>query len=162
MFIKKFLVWFSISLMIAGCGTAPADGEEFDLSPAGDLIARNLLLGEDPYPVEAPRAFQYGTVHLDGPSGGLLYRFRSQPELLPWLVEQHGLQETLIDTADQLPLDFIVDRPGWWDPWMADPAAYYIFIEEFDSGGSRTLILVFDSAADVFYTVEHYADLPGV
>jgi hypothetical protein len=87
MFKKIFLTWLSIRLVIAGCGTAPADGEEFDRSRAGDLVTRNLLLGKDPYPVEAPRAFEYGTVHIDGPSGGLLYRFNSEPELLPWLIE---------------------------------------------------------------------------
>jgi hypothetical protein len=68
----------------------------------------------------------------------------------------------MIDTPDQLPLGFIVDPPGWWDPWNANPSAYYIFAEEFASGGSRTLILVFDRAASVFYAVEHFADMPGV
>jgi hypothetical protein len=162
MSIKGLLIWFSISLFIAGCGAGPAAGQEFNRSRADDLISRNLLLGEDQYLVDDSRAFQYGSVHLDGPNGGLLYRFSSQPELLPWLIEQHGLQEVAMDTADQLPLDFIVDQPRWWDPWQANPAAYYIFVEAFAAGGSRTLILVFDSSKDVFYVVEHFADMPGV
>jgi hypothetical protein len=160
--IKVFFIWFFISLLIDGCGAIPARGHEFNQSQAGDLIKRNLLLGEDQFLVEDPRAFQYGNVHLDGPSGGLLYRFSSHPDLLPWLFEQHDLQKIMIDTAGQLPLDFLEDRPRWWDPWKANPSAFYIFVEEFESGGERVLILVFDSSASVIYAVEHFADMPGI
>ena len=162
MTIKLFLIWLSTGLLLAGCGTVSTGGNEFSRTQAGDLIRRNLLLGEDRYLVDHPRAFQYGNVHLDGPSGGLLYQFSSHPDLLKWFIRQHGLQKIMINRVDQLPLDFIDDRPQWWDPWKANPSAYYIFVEEFATGGERKLILVFDSAAGIIYVVEHFSDMPGI
>ncbi|TFH36222.1 MAG: hypothetical protein E4G99_05440 [Anaerolineales bacterium] len=160
--IKVFLLWLITSILIASCGAVPADGTEFGSTQAGDLIRRNLLLGEGQYRVDDPLAFQYGNLHVDGPSGGILYRFSSNPDLLKWLIEHHGLHKNMIDSADQLPLDFLADRPRWWDPWKANPSAYYILVEEFGTGGERRFILVYDSATSVIYIVDHFADMPGI
>ena len=159
---KRYFICLFASLWIAGCGVVPSGSHEFNGPQAGDLIRRNLLLGEEQFSIENPLAYQYGNVHLDGPSGGLLYRFSSSAEFLPWLIERHGLQEFMIDAADELPLDFIEERPPWWDPWNANPSAYFHLVEALATGGERWLIIIFDRAANVLYAVEHYADMPGI
>lgn len=160
--IKMFLIWLSTSLLIASCGAVPSEGTEFSSIQAGILIRRNLLLGDDQYNLHDPRAFQYGNLHVDGPSGGMLYRFSSNPDLLKWLVEHLGLQQIVITSADELPLDFISDRPRWWDPWKANPSAYYVSVEKFDTGGERRLILVYDSFESVIYVIDHFENMSGI
>ncbi len=90
------------------------------------------------------------------------YRFSSNPDSLKWLIEHFGLKENMIDSADELPLDFLADRPRWWDPWKANPPAYYIFVENFETGGERRLIVVYDSSASLIYVVDHFSDMPGI
>ena len=162
MTVKLWPVWLYAGLLITGCVVLGDRGDEITSTRARDLIHRNVLLGDDQYPIDDPRAYQYGNVHVDGASGGMLYRFASNSDALEWIVESHRLQETTIETGDQLPIDFLDDRPRWWDPWKANPSAFYIFAEEFATGGKRQFILVFDSSAGVIYAVEHYSDMPGI
>lgn len=159
---KIILFWLISCLLIASCGVVPAVSTEFSSTQAGDLIRRNLLTEDGLYQIDDPRAFQYGNLHVDGPSGGMLYRFSSNPDILKWLIEHFGLQKNMIDSADELPLDFLADRPRWWDPWKANPSAYYVFVEEFETGGERWLIVVYDSSTSVIYIVDHFEDMPGI
>lgn len=149
-------------LIIVGCSFFIADGIEMRGPEAESLIRRNLLLEKSPFPIDTPLAFQYGNVHVDGPSGGILYRFEGSPELMIWFAEQHDLTEFSIDSADQLPLDFLTEVPRWWDPWEKNPSAYYRFVEDLTLGGERILIVVFDSSTGVFYFVEHFSNVPGI
>ncbi len=159
---KVWFLWLCACLLIAGCGVVHDRRDDISSARARELILRNIFLGEDRYPIEDPRAYQYGNVHVDGPSGGMLYQFGSNPGAFEWIVERHRLQATKIETADQLPLEFLNDRPRWWDPWKADPSAFYFFSEEFATGGVRQFILVFDSSEGAIYVVEHFSDMPGI
>ena len=108
--IKVLLICLTISILIASCGAVSTDGTDFSSTQANDLIRRNLLLGDDLYQINDPRAFQYGNLHVDGPSGGILYSFSSEPDILKWLIEHLGLQKIVINSADELPLDFLAER----------------------------------------------------
>ena len=159
---KVFLFWVITCLFIASCGAVPTVGTEFSSTQAGDLIRRNLFLGDELYQIDDPHVYQYGNLHVDGPRGGMLYRFNSNPDTLKWLIENFGLQKNILDSADELPLEFLADRPRWWDPWKANPSAYYVFVEEFETGGERRFIMVYDSSASVIYVVDHSEDMPGI
>ena len=156
------LVGLSASLFILGCGLIGNRAGEVSGAEAQDLIRRNIMLGEDQYPIEDPLSYQYGSVHVDGPSGGMLYRFRSTLEALEWIVEQHQLQRITIATLDELPLEFLEDTPRWWDSIQADPNAYYVFTEEFTRGGERQFIVVFNASTSEIYSVEHFSNMPGI
>ena len=142
--------------MVSGRGDAISGNE------AGDLIRRNILLGDDRFPIEDPLAFRYGNVHVDGANGGMLYRFGSTSDAVDWIVRQLRLKEVEITTSDQLPLDFLAGTPRWWNPWQGDPPSYYFLAEEFPTGGERQLIVVFDAGESVIYVVEHFSDMPGI
>ncbi len=159
---SALLLWILTMWLVAACRAVGVQGEEISGPRASELVRRNLFAGQEHFPIEAARAYQYGSVHVDGPDGGMLYRFGSNGEALDWLVAQHRLLETPITSPSQLPLGFLDQQPRWWDPWQANPGAYYMIAEELDTGGERQLIVVFDAAARVLFVVEHYLNMPGV
>jgi hypothetical protein len=128
------------------------------LLPADMLVRRNVFRGATEFPIAEARAFQYGTVHVDGPEGGMLYRFETDAQGLDWLVREWSLHPIQPDTGPSLPP--VDEAPGWWrsagrasgTPLGADSTDA--------SGGVRSVLLVRDPAASVAYWREHYRAAP--
>jgi len=92
----------------------------------------------------------------------MLYRFVTSGEAIEWIAAQLGLEKMKIESPDQLPLEFLKDRPSWWQPERRKPKKYFYSVEKFKSGGLRQVVLVFDAASGFTYIVEHYSDMPGI
>ena len=159
--LKSVLILFCFTLLPIGCGLHFGQSGDMDESLARDLIRRNIFLEDDRFPISDPKVYQYGNIHVDGPNGGMLYRFRSTPEALVWIVEQHNMQQVAINEGDQLPLQFLDNVPEWWKPNKINSTVYYIFQEEFSTGGKRQFIVLFNVPTNEIYAVEHFSDMPG-
>ena len=150
------------ALLVGSCGLANQHANEGLGLPNEDLIRRNLFIGQDEFQIGEPLAYQYGNLHVDGPTGGMLYRFVATPEAFEWLVTEWSLDRIAIESSDDLPFDFLPETPEWWTPTRADDDAYYFSVEEFDFRGRRTLTIVYDRDPGVLYVVEHYDDMVGI
>lgn len=159
---RTLLIVLCLYPLISGCGQTRSGADEITGARAEELVRRNLLDGQDRYPVEAPRAYQYGSIHIDGPDGGMLYRFGSGDETLAWMVAHHHMAEVSIGSSDPIPLDFPDDSPAWWDPWQSNPQAYFISIEQLERGGSKTILMVNDDRIGTIYVAVHFSGLPGI
>jgi len=142
---------------INGCG----QDNEFSPAKARNMIHKNIFLNQDRFPVKDPKAYQYGTIHVDGPTGGILYRFGSNPEALKWITTHHRLQEISIDSMDLWPPDHIDAVPTWWQSPSENVSTCFVKHGKFDTGGEGIFILIF-SPSNIFYVVEHFSNMPGV
>ena len=152
-------MYFSLVII---SNVACAQRSEIDRGRARDLIRRNILGGDYRFSIEDPRAYQYGSVHVDGPNGGMLYRFKSDPDTLKWIIKLKRLQENVIGSSTELRIDFLGETPKWWKPWEVDPSAVYYITENIPTGGKRRFIVIYDGLSSVIYIVEHYSEMRGV
>jgi hypothetical protein len=159
---KNLYLILCIAFLTTSCSLRFDQNRGISQSEAREIIQRNIFLGESLFPIDDPRVYQYGNVHVDGPSGGMLYRFQSSHEAYAWIVEKHEMQLFILDEGEHLPLQFLEDTPWWWEPEKSDPAEYYVFQEEFSTGGRRRLLVVFDTNTLDIYIVEHFSDMPGI
>ena len=143
--------------VIIGC----EQKNEFKPAKARDLIFNNIFLNKDRFPINDPKAYQYGTVHVDGPDGGVIYRFRSNPKALKWIINYHRLRETRIDSIESWPPDHIGTSPSWWQPLRDHLSTCFVRHEKLETGGEKLIILIY-SPEDMFYVVEHFSGIPGV
>jgi len=129
---------------------------------ARDLIRRNIFNGSEEFPIADHHVHQYGSLHLDGPSGGMLYRFRSNADALTWIIGQMQLQKKTINPGGDLPIDFLDKTPKWWNPWEQEPMVFYSASEDITAGGKRTVILIYNRQEDAIYIADHYTEMRGV
>lgn len=151
------LMMIIVTLVMTGCG----QDNDFSSAQARDMIHKYIFLNEDRFPVNEPKAYQYGSVHVDGTTGGILYRFGSNPEALKWIINRHRLQESLTDTMELWPPDRIDALPSWWQSPSENLSTCFVKHQEFDSGGKMLFIIMF-SPEEVFYVVEHYSGIPSI
>ena len=162
MIVKALPACLIACLFVAACGAGVDRNREFTGDKARDLIRRNVLGGDNRFPIEKPYTYQYGSIHVDGPSGGMLYRFESSFEALNLIIDKHSLQQRTIDSLDQLPLDFLDDKPSWWTPPNGERSGFYYTVGEYLPSGERQFIAVFDGSAGIIYAVEHVANSRGI
>ena len=150
-----------LSIMVA-INAACVHSSEIESSRARDLIRRNILGGEDRFAIEDPHVYQYGSVHVDGPSGGMLYRFQSNSDTLSRIIKLKRLEKTTIDSTAELLVEFLEETPGWWKPFEVDTSAVYSVIENIATGGKRRLIVIYEQESRMMYVIDHYSDMRGV
>lgn len=121
-------------------------------------MRRNVFRGEARFPIGDARAFQYGTIHVDGPEGGMLYRFATTAEAVDWLVTAWGL-ETLPQDGTPAPAA-PEGAPGWWRSATEWPVIMRAD-STYGGGAVRTVFLFRDPAESVVYWREHYRDSRG-
>ena len=160
--LRRISFWICLSALIASCAFAADQTDDISSDEARNLIQRNVMLSSDRFPIDNPQAYQYGTVHIDGPSGGMLYRFGSNSEALQWIVEQHQMKQIAVTMSSPLPLQFLNDRPQWWEPDKLKPDVYYVLSEKLPMGGERQFIVVYDTSTSEIYAVEHYSNMVSV
>lgn len=158
----KILTIFIGILFLTAINAACDQADDIDSKRATELIRRNVLEGEDRFQIQDPQAYQYGSVHVDGPNGGMLYRFKSDSDTLNWIITRKKLQPTAIGSSKELAIDFLDEIPKWWNPWRVNPSVFYSTTERIATGGERRFIVVFDSSESLIYVVEHYSQLRGV
>ena len=158
----KILFWICVTFVLSGCILDNNQSDEISATKARELIQRNIFFGENIFPIEGPKAYQYGNVHVDGPSGGMLYRFSSTLDALKWIVEQHNLQKFSISNDEQLPMQMLEETPNWWNIEEIGTTESYAYFEELPTGGKRQLLVLFDPATNIIYVVEHFSAMPGV
>ena len=129
---------------------------------AQDLIQRNIFNGSKEFPIDDQYVHQYGSVHLDGPSGGMLYRFRSNADALAWIIDRMLLQKNTVKPGENLPVDFLKETPHWWNPWGQESMVFYSASEDIIAGGKRTVILIYNRQEDAIYIADHYTEMRGV
>ena len=159
---NRFPLLVMALVLLVACGAMTETTTQTLELPAADLVRRNLFKLSNDFAVEEAMAYQYGSVHVDGPTGGMLYRFVTTPAAVEWLATEWSLERTAIETADDLPLDFLPQTPQWWLPTRTPVDAYYFSAEEFAPRGRRTLTVVFDRDLETLYVVEHYDRMVGI
>lgn len=162
MIVKVLTACLIACISAAGCGTGVDRNRESTGDKARDIIRRNVLGGDNRFPIEKPYTYQYGSIHVDGPSGGMLYRFESSFEALTLIIDRHNLKQRTVDSPDQLPSDFLDDKPSWWISPSVGLSGFYHSVGAYPPNGERQFIAVFDSSAGVIYAVEHFASTRGI
>jgi hypothetical protein len=148
----------TVATLVALLAASACEAQSGSLPPADELVRRNVFRGATEFPIAGARAFQYGSLHVDGPEGGMLYRFETDAIGMDWLVREWSLHPVRPDSAPALPP--VDDAPGWWrsgerasgTPLVADSTDTW--------GGVRTVVLLRDPAASVVYWREHYRASP--
>lgn len=159
---KKILSVVLCFIVVIASDVASDQSNKVKSGRARDLIRRNIFKGSKEFPVGDQYVHQYGSVHLDGPNGGMLYRFRSNAEALNWIIGRMRLQKNTIKPGGDLPIDFLDETPKWWNPWGQEPTEFYSMSEDISTGGKRTVILIYNRQADVIYIADHYTEMRGV
>jgi hypothetical protein len=149
-------------VLLVACGAITEPTTQTLELPAADLVRRNLFKLSNDFAVGEAMAYQYGNVHVDGPTGGMLYRFVTTPAAVVWLEAEWSLDRIAIESTDDLELDFLPQTPQWWIPTRTAVDAYYFGAEEFPPRGRRTLTMIFDEETGVLYVVEHYDNMVGI
>jgi hypothetical protein len=143
-----------IGLLLALLAAAACGAQSGSLPPADDLVRRNVFRGATEFAIADARAVQYGTVHLDGPEGGMLYRFETDARGLEWLVREWSLRPIRPDSGPSLPP--VDDAPSWWLSAERRSGTQLGADSTDTSGGVRSVLLLRDPAASVVYWREHY------
>ncbi len=148
----------TLGLLALLLAASACDAQSESLPPADELVRRNVFRGATEFAIVDARAFQYGSVHVDGPEGGMLFRFETDARGLDWLVRAWALDSIRGDSAPALPP--IDDAPRWWrtaerasaTPLAADSTDVW--------GGVRTVLLHRVPGASTVYWREHYRASP--
>lgn len=126
------------------------------------LIRRNLFLNQAQFQIKKPYAYQYGTLHVDGPDGGMLYRFNITSEAFDWLVTKWHLEQREVSSADQIPMPPLEKVPEWWQIKNISVFHYFYRSEKFTLNGERQLFFIYDSDSQTAYVVDDYRGMSGV
>jgi hypothetical protein len=127
-----------------------------------ELIRRNLFLNQIQFQIKKPYIYQYGSLHVDGPEGGMLYRFNITTEAFNWLVTQWNLEKREASSMDQIPLPALEKVPKWWQINQLSVFHYFYRFEKFTHNGERQLIFIYDSDSQTAYVVDDYRGMSGV
>lgn len=159
---KKVLSVVLCCIVVIASGVASDQSTKVKSGRARDLIRRNIFKGSNEFPIDDQYVHQYGSVHLDGPSGGMLYRFRSNTDALTWIIGRMRLQKNIIKPGGDPPIDFLDETPKWWNPWGQEPTVFYSTSEDITAGGKRTVILIYNRQENAIYMADHYTEMRGV
>ncbi len=128
------------------------------------LIRRNLFNEDQELDITEAHFYQYGSAHVDGPSGGAMYRFRTTQRAVDWLVINFSLKEHNLISTDELYSNLSFDsgekKPSWWEPEKVEAEKYYKLKQKLPH--DELIILLYDKESGVIYFVKDYSGLRGV
>lgn len=120
---------------VGACARDPIDAR------ADLLVRRNLFDGSSVFSIRNARAHQYGSLEVDGPEGGMMYRFDTDSSAVDWLIERWSLERIAPgSSAPVIPAE-VPPGPSWWLPRGIDGLAAYR-AELVDRYGSEQTVLL--------------------
>ena len=126
------------------------------------LIERNIFQGNKSFPIKKPYFHQYGSIHVDGPSGGALYRFVTNSEAVDWVINRWALKAVNLETRREF---FNINSealPKWWNLDQVSVEVYYKLKKQYQNGGTETKKLLYEKESATVYIVESYENWPGI
>ncbi len=126
------------------------------------LIERNIFLGNKSFPIKKPYFHQYGSIHVDGPSGGALYRFVTNSEAVDWVINKWTLK--VVNLASRRKFFNINSEalPKWWKSDQVSVDVYYQSTKQNQNGGIETKKLLYEKESSTVYIVESYENWLGI
>ena len=126
------------------------------------LIERNIFQGNKSFPIKKAYYHQYGSIHVDGPSGGALYRFVTNSEAVDWVINEWTLKAVNLASRREF---FNINSealPKWWELDQVNVEVYYKSTKLYQNGGIETKKLLYEKESATAYIVESYENWPGI
>ncbi len=126
------------------------------------LIERNIFQGNKSFPIKKPYFHQYGSIHVDGPSGGTLYRFVTNSEAVYWLINKWALKVVNLESRKKF---FNINSealPKWWKLDQVSVDVYYKSTKQYQNGGIETKRLLYEKESATVFIIESYENWPGI
>ncbi len=112
--------------------------------------------------IKKPYFHQYGSIHVDGPSGGALYRFVTNSEAVDWVINKLALK--VVNLAPMRTFFYVNSKtlPKWWKLDQVYVEVYYKSTKQYQNGGIETIKLLYEKESATVYIVESYENWRGI